>query len=165
MEQELATMVQQFCEGGFPFTGKRLKKLAYELAVANKRKGFSLKRMMAGRYWLKGFLERFPNLKKKNAKNLSIYRAKCANKVLISKFFQELTQWIREWKLEFKPFHIWNVDESGVGDVPNEQQVIGLTGVPASQTVAGEKPQNTTVVTYASAGGLCNAPNDSFQGR
>ena len=36
------------------------------------------------------------------------------------------------------------------GDVPNEQQVIGITGVPASQTVAGEKPQNTTVVTYAS---------------
>ena len=96
--------------------------------------------MMAGRYWLKGFLERFPNLKKKNAKNLSIHKAKCANKVLISKFFQELTQWVREWKLEYKPFHIWNVDESGVGDVPNEQQVIGITGVPASQTVAGEKP-------------------------
>ena len=37
--------------------------------------------------------------------------------------------------------HIWNVDESGVGDVPNEQQVIGITGVPASQTVAGEKPK------------------------
>ena len=41
MEQELATVVYQFCERGFPFTGKRLKKLAYELAVANKRKGFS----------------------------------------------------------------------------------------------------------------------------
>ena len=92
MEQELATIMQQFCERGFLFTGKRLKKLAYELAVANKRKGFSPKKMMAGRYWLEGFLERFPNLKKKNAKNLSIHRAKCANKVLISKFFQELTQ-------------------------------------------------------------------------
>ena len=44
MEQELATMVYQFCERGFPFTGKRLKKLAYELAVANKRKGFSPKK-------------------------------------------------------------------------------------------------------------------------
>ena len=118
---------------------------------------------MAGRYWLKGFLEKFPNLKKKNAKNLSIHRAKCANKVLISKFFQELTQWVREWKLEYKPFHIWNVDESGVGDVPNEQQVIGITGVPASQTVAGEKPQNTTVVTYASAGGLCMPPMIIFK--
>ena len=44
MEQELATVVYQFCERGFPFTGKRLKKLAYELAVANKRKGFSPKK-------------------------------------------------------------------------------------------------------------------------
>ena len=65
--------------------------------------------------------------------------------------------------MEFKPFHIWNVDESGVGDVPSEQQVIGLTGVPASQTVAGEKPQNTTVVTYASAGGLCMPPMIVFR--
>ena len=31
--------------------------------------------------------------------------------------------------------HIWNVGESGVGDIPNEQQVIDITGVPASQTV------------------------------
>ena len=45
-----------------------MKKLAYELAVANKRKGFSPKKMMTGRYWLKGFLERFPNLKKKMPK-------------------------------------------------------------------------------------------------
>ena len=44
MEQELATVVYQFCERDFPFTGKRLKKLAYELAVANKRKGFSPKK-------------------------------------------------------------------------------------------------------------------------
>ena len=68
MEQELATVVYQFCERGFPFTGKRLKKLAYEFAVASKRKGFSPKKMMAGRCWLKGFLERFPNLKKKMPK-------------------------------------------------------------------------------------------------
>ena len=119
--------------------------------------------MMAGRYWLKEFLERFPNLKKKNAKNLSTHSTKCANKVVISKFFQELTQWIREWKLEFKPFHIWNVDESRVGDVPNEQQVIGITGVPASQTVASEKPQNTTGVTYVSADGLCMTPMIVFK--
>ena len=51
-----------------PFTGKRLRKLAYELAAGNKRKGFSPKKVMAGRYWLKGFLERFPNLKKKKPK-------------------------------------------------------------------------------------------------
>ena len=106
--------------------------------LPTKEKDSAQKKMMAGRYWLKGFLERFPNLKK-NAENLSIHRAKCANEVLISKFFQELTQWTREWKLEYKPFPIWNVDESGVGDVPNEQQVISITGVPASQIVADEK--------------------------
>ena len=54
MEQELATVVYQFCERVFPFTGKRLKKLAYELAVANKRKGFSPKKLWQADTGLKG---------------------------------------------------------------------------------------------------------------
>ena len=41
METELAEVVGAFCERGFPFTGKRLKQLAYEVAVANNKKGFS----------------------------------------------------------------------------------------------------------------------------
>ena len=160
MEQELATMVQQFCERGFPFIGKRLKKLAYELAVANKRKGFSPKKWWQADTGWKGSWKD-SQISRKNAKNFPSIGLNVPIKYC--KFFQELTQWIREWKFEFKPFHIWNVDESGVGVVPNEQQVIGLPGVPASQTVAGEKPQNTTVVTYASAGGLCMPPMIVFK--
>ena len=52
-----------------------------------------------------------------------------------------------------------------LGMSPNEQQVISITGVPASQTVAGEKPQNTTVVTYVSASGFVYAPNGHLQGK
>ena len=163
LETELAEVVGAFCERGFPFTGKRLKQLAYEVAVANKRKGFSPTKRIAGRYWLKGFLRRFPELRKKNAKNLSIHRAKCANPVVLGKFFAQLKEWVKQWGLEYKPFNIWNCDESGVNDVPQEQQVIGLTGVPASQTVCGEKGVNTTILTYASAGGLVMPPMVIFK--
>ena len=94
---------------------------------------------------------------------MSIYRARGANPVVVKKFFSDLEKWIKEWKLEYKPFHIWNVDEMGVGDVPKERKVIGITGIPASQTVADEKPTNTTVVTFASAGGLYMPPMVIFK--
>ena len=68
LEEELSDIVYTFCERGLPFTEKRLCKLAYELAMANKRPGFSPTKKMAGRYWLKGFLERFPKLRKKMLK-------------------------------------------------------------------------------------------------
>ena len=41
--------------------------------------------------------------------------------------------------------------------------MIGLTGVPASQTVCGEKGVNTTILTYASAGGLVMPPTVIFK--
>ena len=138
--------------------------MAYEVAVANGKTGFSPIKKKAGRYWTKNYLNRHPKLKRKNAKNLSIARAKCANPVVLSRFFQQLKEWYRIWRLEFSPFHIWNVDEMGVPDLPKEHKVIGLTGVPASQTVAGEKPVNTTVVPFVSAGGLCMPPMVIFKG-
>ena len=70
---------------------------------------------------------------------------------------------MREWKLEYKPFNIWNVDEMGVGDIPKERKVTGIKGIPDSQTVADEKPTNSTVVTFTSAGGLYMPPMVIFK--
>ena len=50
-----------------------------------------------------------------------------------------------------------------MGDVPKERKVIGIKGTPASQTVADEKPTNSTVVTFASAGGLYMPPMVIFK--
>ena len=51
----------------------------------------------------------------------------------------------------------------GVGDVPKERKVIGIRGIPASQTVAGEKPTSSTVATFASAGELYMPPMVIFK--
>ena len=87
-EKELAQLVMTFARHGFPFTELKLRKLAYELAKANRRKGFSPEKKIAGKWWLKGFLQRYKELKKKNAKNLSIHRSECANAYQVAKFFQ-----------------------------------------------------------------------------
>ena len=144
---------------GFPFTVNQLCQLAYEMA---KKEGtpnkFSPIKKSAGRKWLKHFFKRHPEVKKKNAVNLSIARAMCANPTQIGRFFEQYRNWIADWKLEFAPNRIWNVDECGIGDVPKPQTVVGVTGERAFQTVSGEKSTNTTMVTFASAGGIVTKP-------
>ena len=148
---------------GFPFSDDKLCQLAYELAVKTKRKGFSPTKKMAGRKWLHGYLRRKPNLCRKNSQNISAARAIGANPVQIEKFFELLVQWVCKWKIEFLPNNIWNIDESGVQDVPKSQKVIGVKGEHAFQTVARDKGETSTVVTYISAGGMVVPPMVIFK--
>ena len=74
-------------------------------------------------------------------------------------------------------FLIWNLGRSsrfgippradrvkcGIGNVPQKQKVIGLVGERPFQTVSGEKPVNTTLLTYVSAGGLHVPPMVIFK--
>ena len=152
-----------YARRGFPFSDEKLCQLAYELARRTNRKGFSPIKKKAGRAWLRGFMQRHPRLRKKNAQNLSAARAMGANPVQIEKFFDQLIQWVRKFGIEFRPNHIWNVDESGIADVPKPQKVIGVVKERAFQTVADEKGTNTTLLTFVSAGGLHVPPMVIFK--
>ena len=101
--------------------------LAYQYAEMNGRKGFSKITKQAGRWWLKDFLKRFPEVHLKKGHNLSVNRAMCTNKPTIDKFFNLYQDLLQKLNIE-SSMHIWNTDESGVQDVPKEEQVIGVTG-------------------------------------
>ena len=92
------------------------------------------------------------------AVNLSIARAIGANPGQITKFFEEYKKWLDTWGLNYTPNRIWNVDECSIGDVPQPTAVVGITGERTFQTVSGEKPQNSTIVSCVSAGGLAMPP-------
>ena len=62
-----------------------------------------------------------------------------ANPGCIEKFFEDYSRWLKEWKLEYSPNSIWNVDECGIGDIPQMQKVIGVKGEQSFQTVSGKK--------------------------
>ena len=117
----------------------------------------------AGRSWRKGFMDRKPWLRKKNAQNLSAARAIATNSVQVDKLFDLLEKWVRDWEIEFKLNHIWNVDETGITDVPKERKVIQITGEHVFQAVADEKGTTTTVMSFASAGGLHVPPMVIFK--
>ena len=93
-----------------------------------------------------------------NITNLSIARAISANPTQIRHFFNQYKEWVDNWELEYLPNNIWNVDECGVGDVAQPSTVVGVTGEHSFQTVSGEKPTNTTIVSYISAGGMTIPP-------
>ena len=116
----LKKLLMVYARRGFPFSDDQLCTLAYELAARTNRPGFSPTKKKAGRAWRKGFMCRKPCLRKKNAQNLSAARAMAANPVQVDKFFELLKQWVRAWEIEFKPNNVWNVDETGISDVPKE---------------------------------------------
>ena len=162
-EDDLEELLMVYARRGFPFSDDQLCTLAYELAARTNRPGFSPTKKKAGRAWRKGFMCRKPRLRKKNAQNLSAARAMAANPVQVDKFFELLKQWVRAWEIEFKPNNVWNVDETGISDVPKERRVIGISGECVFQTVADEKGTTTTVVTFVSAGGLHVPPMIIFK--
>ena len=147
-----------YAHRGFPFTGKQLCTLAYEMATRDKKSGFSPVKMTAGRCWLRGFYKRHPEVRSKVSVNLSIARAISANPTQISHFFNQYKEWVDNWGLEYLPNNIWNVNECGVANVPQPSTVVGVTGECSFQTVSGEKPTNTTIVSYISARGMTMPP-------
>ena len=99
------------------------------------------------------------------AVNLLIAHAIGANPAQILKFFNKYREWLDTWGLDYTPNRIWNIDECGVGDVPQPTAVVGITSERTFQTVSGEIPQNMTIVSCVSAGGAGYAPTHYFQGK
>ena len=115
-----------------------------------------------GRYSLKGFYQRFPEVRKKMAVNLLIAHAIAVNPAQITKFFDEYKKWLDTWGLNYTPNRIWNIDECGVGDVPQPTAVVSITGERTFQTVSGKKLQNTTIVSCHKCRGAGYAPTSYF---
>ena len=165
-ENDLASTIMYFSRCGFPFKTRKIRGLAYELAIRTKRLGFNPTKKIAGKAWLTGFLYRHPELMRKNTKNLSIARAKGANPTQIGYWFQMFKNAMNKLNLWYTPNRIWNIDECGVSDVPREgEAVVGVKGEQYSQAVSGEKPSNSTVLTFVSAGGLAVPPMVIFKGQ
>ena len=120
--------------------------------------GCKIGKIAGGRLWLRGFYKRHPEIRSKVSVNLSIARAISANPTQISHFFNQYKEWVANWGLEYLPNNIWNVNECGVCDVLQPSTVVGVTGKCSFQTVSGEKPTNTTIVAYISAGGMTMPP-------
>ena len=151
-ENELASHIQKFSEAGFPFTPKEIMHVAYQFAKKNNILGFSVSNKEAGRKWLHNFIDRYPDLVKKQPKVLSVYRAKCANEEVIDAWFDVYNGVLRDNHIN-SPAYIWNIDECGCIDQPKPRAVVGVAHQRSNQLAASEQGETSTAVVFASAAG------------
>ena len=81
----------------------------------------------------------------------------CANKPTVDKFFNLYEKIVKDHHIE-SPMNIWNCDESGVQDIPKEQQVLGVTGEKTSNVTSKEQGETSTILTFANACGQVFPP-------
>jgi len=162
-EKQLVEHIYQLAKRGYPITVTQLRLLAYQYAKVNGLKGFSKKNQAAGRTWANSFMERHDAVTIKKCKNLSVYRAMCANPQQIYDWFDIYEEVLRGTGImnengEIDGSRVWNVDETGLCDVPGEENVVSFKYLKPWRIVPSEHGTLSTVLSYVNANGHSSPP-------
>ena len=127
MEEQLVNYVKKMEAMFYGLTTQEIKCLAYQLAEKNGiPHHFSQETKMAGKVWLQSFIQR-NRLAIRVPEPTSAARARAFNKHNVDSFFN-LLEGLQE-QFSFPPSKIYNVDETGISNVPNHvSKVIALKG-------------------------------------
>ena len=88
----------------------------------------------------------------------------CTNPTTVASFFDQYKKVCDQYNIE-SPLYIWNCDESGVQDVPKEEEVVGVVGEKANSQVPTECSEISTVLTFTNAAGNILPPLIIHKGR
>ena len=159
-EARLVSHIKELAEVGYGYTRSEVTNLATDYAVAigkrRKEQPFSLK-------WFYTFMNRWPELKVIKPSSLSEQRARCANKMSISNYFEELNRIMRKYDLLDKPQCIYNIDEKGINTEYNPPKIVaGRECRP--QAVVAERGKTVTVLGAGNALGHQIPPYFVFPG-
>jgi len=164
-EIDLAGHIKELAAVGFPCSRDDIRTLAYEYAVKNNIKGFSVKKQKAGYYWFDGFMSRFPDLVVKSAENLSVPRAMGMNPTQVSQWFSSYEGILQRLGIHDCPSHIWNFDETGCQNIHFAQEIVGQVGVPTYNITALEKGETSTALIGINAVGDTPPPMIIHRGK
>lgn len=150
-ENELANYLDAMARMNHGLNTKIISKLAYDLAVKNKKKYPESwdKDKAAGYFWRRGFMDRHPELSLKEPEATSLSRSTSFNRHTVGEFFYNLNFALK--REQFGAESIWNADETGVTTVQKFPKVI-----------APKKLKQVGLVTSSERGHLvtvCNAVN------
>lgn len=159
IEKELVKYCLIMEEKYFGLRASDIKLLAYQLAIQNNiPHPFSNDTTMAGKKWLKNFLERHPILSFRKPESTSLARVKGFTKEHVESFYNILENELT--KVNFNPCKVFNVDETGISIVQHKQtKIIGLKGKKqVSKVTSAERGSLMTLVTCMSASGIYVPP-------
>ena len=158
LESQLVTHVINLEERMFGVTLSDLRRLAYQLAEANKLSHrFNKTKEMAGKKWLYSFLKRHKEIVLRTPEPTSIARAMGFNKPQVAAFFQLLADVIDKHK--FTPRQIFNADETGISTVQKLSKVLAPRGKKqVGGLTSAERGVNVTAMCCISASGMYLPP-------
>lgn len=111
-EMELGGRIVRLAEIGYPITSKVLRRCVYRFtSVNNIPNPCRRTNEMAGRFWLRGFLTRNPQIRNRKAQNLNPARAQKLNKFIVQDHFTKLKAILTNMDIIGKPERIYNIDE------------------------------------------------------
>ncbi|XP_040155039.1 uncharacterized protein LOC120895601 [Anopheles arabiensis] len=138
----------------YGLTPREMRSVAFEVAESNNiAHPFNKSLRLAGVDWLKGFMDRHPNITVRTPENTSLARARGFNKESVKEFFDVLETVLSEQ--DFPPHKIWNMDETGFSTVQTKpNKVLAKRGEHQVGVISSsEKGTNTTVIMAMSASG------------
>jgi len=163
-EEELSSLLTTLARRGFPLTGLKVRKLAYDYAQKQGKNRFSTEKGSAGYYWLKQFMQRH-HLSLKTPEPLSVGRASGMNRPVVSSWFDDLEKLLDELQIRDAAAHLWNCDETGLQEHFVQRRVVAETGSPCYQITCNEKGETTTVLVCFNAYGDYCPPTIIFKAK
>lgn len=168
-EEELANIIR-FCDRrGFQLTVHDFAYLAYQYGAdlpEKERPQYCRDphRCRMGRKWIKGFMERNPDIIEKMPQNLSISRALSATQMNLRNWFSQTREMFESTGLLDRPQNIWNVDEIGICDLQKMVKTLCVSREGAYQVTGAERGKLTTVLALCNAAGVVVPPMVIFKG-
>ena len=164
---EETQLIIWFNDVGMPLSTSMLRSYVYQFCQKNAiHTSFSADKGMAGKDWLKGFLNRNPQVAQRHAQHMNPARAQKLNRFVVTDYFEKLEKVLSEMELFDKPDRIFNIDEKGCQLAARHQQmVLAKTGRKRIHLVAPEHGENVTIVTCGNALGNVIPPMIIFKGK
>lgn len=161
-EAELVTTILDMERRLFGLTPTDVKKLVFQYCEKlDIKHPFDASDKSAGRYWLKGFLSRHPELSIRKPEAVSIQRAAGFNLVKANIFYDliEKTIFNNKGERQIPAANIFNVDETGFSIVQETSKIIAGKGKKYVGTLtSAEKGRTVTAVCCMSAAGMYVPP-------
>lgn len=163
-ELELANCITKHSTSGFGFTPIQIRQLGYEFAAEVIKRPDDVDKDLLSKNWLRRFLNRYPHLSSRMPQQMSRYRATCANRNTIFTWFGFVRDLFDRYGI-VEAACVWNVDETGLMDIPKPRRIIAPKKLKANQIVPKERGETTTAVVMVNAAGQKVPPMIIHKGR
>lgn len=164
-EQQLSSRIIRLSNVGYPLTPRVLRTCVKRYCDANNI-GVNTQSQMIGRDWLRGFMKRHRNIRRRKAQNLNPARAQKLNKFVVSDYFSKLKKIMDENDFFNRPEKIYNIDEKGCQlKLHKAPEVLAERGIKRVHLMAPEHAENVTIVSCGNALGQVIPPMLLFKGK